>query len=135
MGCVTTVLLQVYQDNVYAEGSRFYSFKKVLAEMGPPYSVQQELASFHSASKGYMGEYVWAGDGFLDTSHFPAPSSRPCLDACPTWQVWVPWWLCGGGEHGPSSAEADAEADECAAVPACAGPGPDGHDSQPASAL
>lgn len=56
---------QVYQDNVYAEGSQFHSFKKVLMEMGPPYSTQQELASFHSISKGYMGECVrarpWAG--------------------------------------------------------------------------
>lgn len=47
---------EVYQDNVYAEGSQFHSFKKVLMEMGPPYSTQQELASFHSISKGYMGE-------------------------------------------------------------------------------
>nr|XP_008524431.1 PREDICTED: alanine aminotransferase 1 [Equus przewalskii] len=47
---------EVYQDNVYAEGSQFHSFKKVLMEMGPPYAAQQELASFHSVSKGYMGE-------------------------------------------------------------------------------
>ncbi|XP_021105819.1 alanine aminotransferase 1 isoform X3 [Heterocephalus glaber] len=47
---------EVYQDNVYAQGSRFHSFKKVLTEMGPPYAEQQELASFHSVSKGYMGE-------------------------------------------------------------------------------
>lgn len=50
---------------MYAEGSQFHSFKKVLMEMGPPYSTQQELASFHSVSKGYMGECVrarpWAG--------------------------------------------------------------------------
>ncbi|KAL0270999.1 UNVERIFIED_CONTAM: hypothetical protein PYX00_008245 [Menopon gallinae] len=46
---------EVYQDNVYAEGSKFYSFKKVLIEMGPPYS-EMELASFMSCSKGYMGE-------------------------------------------------------------------------------
>lgn len=52
--------LQVYQDNVYAEGSQFHSFKKVLMEMGPPYATQQELASFHSVSKGYMGECVQA---------------------------------------------------------------------------
>jgi hypothetical protein len=52
--------LQVYQDNVYAEGSQFHSFKKVLTEMGPPYATQQELASFHSVSKGYMGECVQA---------------------------------------------------------------------------
>ncbi|XP_058686021.1 alanine aminotransferase 1 isoform X2 [Poecile atricapillus] len=47
---------EVYQDNVYAKGSAFYSFKKVLKEMGPPYSDTVELASFHSISKGYMGE-------------------------------------------------------------------------------
>lgn len=52
--------IQVYQDNVYAEGSQFHSFKKVLTEMGPPYATQQELASFHSVSKGYMGECVRA---------------------------------------------------------------------------
>lgn len=50
----------MYQDNVYAEGSQFHSFKKVLMEMGPPYAAQQELASFHSVSKGYMGECVRA---------------------------------------------------------------------------
>ncbi|KAJ8949003.1 hypothetical protein NQ314_008309, partial [Rhamnusium bicolor] len=46
---------EVYQHNVYAEGSKFYSFKKVLTEMGEPYS-SIELASFMSCSKGYMGE-------------------------------------------------------------------------------
>ncbi|XP_050421730.1 alanine aminotransferase 2-like isoform X2 [Adelges cooleyi] len=46
---------EVYQDNVYAEGSQFYSFKKILTELGPPYS-EMELASFMSCSKGYMGE-------------------------------------------------------------------------------
>lgn len=46
---------EVYQDNVYAEGSKFYSFKKVMMEMGAPYN-KMELASFMSCSKGYMGE-------------------------------------------------------------------------------
>lgn len=46
---------EVYQDNVYAKDSRFHSFKKVLTEMGSPYS-EMELASFMSCSKGYMGE-------------------------------------------------------------------------------
>lgn len=46
---------EVYQDNVYAEGSKFHSFKKVVMEMGEPYS-SMELASFMSCSKGYMGE-------------------------------------------------------------------------------
>lgn len=56
---------EVYQDNVYAEGSQFHSFKKVLKEMGSPYSEQQELASFHSASKGYMGECGFRG-GYVE---------------------------------------------------------------------
>uniref|UniRef100_U5ER68 alanine transaminase n=1 Tax=Corethrella appendiculata TaxID=1370023 RepID=U5ER68_9DIPT len=46
---------EVYQDNVYAKGSKFHSFKKVLTEMGEPYN-KMEMASFMSCSKGYMGE-------------------------------------------------------------------------------
>merc|ERR1711892_1141798 len=46
---------EVYQQNVYAKGSVFHSFKKVMMEMGAPYS-QMEVASFMSCSKGYMGE-------------------------------------------------------------------------------
>ncbi|XP_010223955.1 PREDICTED: alanine aminotransferase 2-like, partial [Tinamus guttatus] len=47
---------EVYQDNVCAEGSAFHSFKKVLFELGSPYKDVVELASFHSVSKGFMGE-------------------------------------------------------------------------------
>ncbi|KAL0128405.1 hypothetical protein PUN28_003583 [Cardiocondyla obscurior] len=46
---------EVYQDNVYDKDSSFHSFKKVMTEMGEPYS-KMELASFMSISKGYMGE-------------------------------------------------------------------------------
>lgn len=46
---------EVYQYNVYEEGMSFISFKKVISEMGAPYS-QMELSSFMSGSKGYMGE-------------------------------------------------------------------------------
>ncbi|CAH1398732.1 unnamed protein product [Nezara viridula] len=46
---------EVYQNNIYDSNSKFFSFKKVLMEMGPPYN-QMELASFMSCSKGYMGE-------------------------------------------------------------------------------
>lgn len=31
---------EVYQENVYAKGSAFHSFKKVLMEMGEPYSTK-----------------------------------------------------------------------------------------------
>ncbi|XP_022062812.2 alanine aminotransferase 2-like [Acanthochromis polyacanthus] len=47
---------EVYQDCVYGKNSEFVSYKKVLAEMGPPFSDTVELASFHSVSKGFMGE-------------------------------------------------------------------------------
>ena len=44
---------EVYQDNVYADGCKFHSFKKVMNEMGAPYN-SMELASFMSCSKGYV---------------------------------------------------------------------------------
>ena len=52
---LSILLSKVYQDNVYAEGMQFHSFKKVAAQMGAPYS-EMEIASFYSTSKGYMGE-------------------------------------------------------------------------------
>ncbi|KAK2180270.1 hypothetical protein NP493_448g00003 [Ridgeia piscesae] len=51
---------EVYQHNIYAKGSEFHSFKKVLNSMGPEYA-GMELASFMSTSKGYMGECGFRG--------------------------------------------------------------------------
>lgn len=56
---------EVYQDNVYSPDCKFHSFKKVLYEMGPEYSNNVELASFHSTSKGYMGECGYRG-GYME---------------------------------------------------------------------
>ncbi|XP_061110565.1 alanine aminotransferase 2-like isoform X1 [Conger conger] len=56
---------EVYQDNVYAEGCQFHSFKKVLFEMGPEYYNTVELVSFHSTSKCYMGECGFRG-GYME---------------------------------------------------------------------
>jgi alanine transaminase len=64
---------EVYQENVYLPGSKFFSFKKVLMDLGSPYNQMEIgtksiiiffhlniyflfLASFHSASKGWHGE-------------------------------------------------------------------------------
>ncbi|XP_017540851.1 alanine aminotransferase 2-like [Pygocentrus nattereri] len=47
---------EVYQSIVYGNGREFYSYKKVLSEMGSPYSNNVELASFHTISKGAIGE-------------------------------------------------------------------------------
>ncbi|XP_037659121.1 alanine aminotransferase 1 isoform X2 [Choloepus didactylus] len=69
---------EVYQDNVYAEGSQFHSFKKVLTEMGPPYAAQQELASFHSISKGFMGECGFRS-GYVEVVNMDAAVQQQML--------------------------------------------------------
>jgi aspartate/methionine/tyrosine aminotransferase len=45
---------EVYQRNVYAEGKEFISVKKVVVES--PDCESLELVSFHSTSKGFIGE-------------------------------------------------------------------------------
>ncbi|XP_047110890.1 alanine aminotransferase 1-like isoform X2 [Schistocerca piceifrons] len=68
---------EVYQDNVYAEETKFYSFKKVMMEMGPPYS-EMEMASFMSASKGYMGECGLRG-GYCEVINLDPDVKEMCL--------------------------------------------------------
>eukprot|EP01127_Copromyxa_protea_P016687 TRINITY_DN49_c0_g1_i1.p1 TRINITY_DN49_c0_g1~~TRINITY_DN49_c0_g1_i1.p1 ORF type:complete len:501 (+),score=132.94 TRINITY_DN49_c0_g1_i1:57-1559(+) len=46
---------EVYQVNIYTEKKPFVSFKKVLTKMGEAYK-DVELLSFHSTSKGVIGE-------------------------------------------------------------------------------
>ncbi|KAJ3337975.1 Glutamate--glyoxylate aminotransferase 2, partial [Kappamyces sp. JEL0680] len=46
---------EVYQANIYTKQLPFHSFKKVLKTMGPDYDDVQ-LVSFHSISKGMIGE-------------------------------------------------------------------------------
>lgn len=55
---------EVYQTNVYAPGSQFHSFKKVMMEMGGEYA-EIPLASFHSMSKGWQGECGLRG-GYME---------------------------------------------------------------------
>nr|AIT69935.1 alanine transaminase [Dumontia simplex] len=52
---------EVYQKNVYTEEKPFVSFKKVVSELRS----QVELASFHSVSKGVMGECGLRG-GYME---------------------------------------------------------------------
>mmetsp|Transcript_17148 Transcript_17148/g.51260 ORF Transcript_17148/g.51260 Transcript_17148/m.51260 type:complete len:565 (-) Transcript_17148:95-1789(-) len=47
---------EVYQENVYSETKKFHSFKKVLCESPSPIKDEVELVSFHSVSKGFLGE-------------------------------------------------------------------------------
>ncbi|XP_013182511.1 PREDICTED: alanine aminotransferase 1 isoform X1 [Papilio xuthus] len=79
---------EVYQKNVYAPGSEFFSFKKVMREMGEPYSSELELASFMSVSKGYVGECGLRG-GWMELVNLqPEVQAQlyKCISAmlCPT---------------------------------------------------
>jgi len=54
---------EVYQENVYIEGKKFTSFRKVLLDMGEEYNDVQ-LFSCHSVSKGFLGECGQRGGYF-----------------------------------------------------------------------
>jgi aspartate/methionine/tyrosine aminotransferase len=73
------------QENVYDPGSKFQSFKKVASEMGVVKTSSKttsydpvrklQLASFHSVSKGFLGEYV----GRLGAVSWMVAEPRPCV--------------------------------------------------------
>ena len=60
---------EVYQPNVYQDEKPFISAKKVLMDMGEPYSNAVELASFHTVSKGVLGECGLRG-GYVEFTNF-----------------------------------------------------------------
>ncbi|KAJ4936601.1 hypothetical protein JOQ06_001190 [Pogonophryne albipinna] len=68
---------EVYQECVHGEKSEFLSYKRVLSEMGPPLSDTVELASFHSASKGFMGECGLRG-GYVELVNLD-PDVMKCI--------------------------------------------------------
>lgn len=59
---------EVYQDNIYSATGMFNSFAKVMHQLGEK---SISLFSFHSVSKGYMGECGHRG-GFLEIRNVPA---------------------------------------------------------------
>ncbi len=58
---------EVYQENVYAPGLKFHSFAKVMHEMGEK---EVTLFSFHSVSKGFLGECGHRG-GYMEIRNMP----------------------------------------------------------------
>ena len=60
---------EVYQPNVYQTEKPFISAKKILSELGGPYSDNVELASFHTVSKGVLGECGLRG-GYVEFVNF-----------------------------------------------------------------
>lgn len=59
---------EVYQNNIYREGDRFVSFAKILEDKG---FKDVSLFSFHSCSKGFLGECGQRG-GYLEVRNVPA---------------------------------------------------------------
>jgi alanine transaminase len=59
---------EVYQENVYRPGARFHSFASVAARLG---LTDVALFSFHSASKGFLGECGHRG-GYVECRNVPA---------------------------------------------------------------
>lgn len=60
---------EVYQTNIFLPDRPFTSFKKVMRDMGQPYSDSVELVSFHSTSKGQIGECGRRG-GYFEIVNF-----------------------------------------------------------------
>jgi aspartate/methionine/tyrosine aminotransferase len=65
---LTILADEVYQENVYLRGGRFVSFAKVLAAQGDRVV---SLFSFHSCSKGFLGECGQRG-GYMELRNIPA---------------------------------------------------------------
>lgn len=59
---------EVYQDNIYQSEHPFVSFKKALMDMGAPVCNEVELVSFHTISKGYLGECGLRG-GYMELTN------------------------------------------------------------------
>lgn len=59
---LTILADEVYQENIYSDELRFYSFAKVMYDMN---ETETTLFSFHSVSKGFLGECGHRG-GYLE---------------------------------------------------------------------
>jgi alanine transaminase len=64
---LTLLADEVYQENVYLKGLKFFSFAKVLHEMNEK---DVTLFSFHSVSKGFLGECGHRG-GYFEVRNIP----------------------------------------------------------------
>lgn len=69
---------EVYQKNVYKDGTKFVSMRQALHELGEPYSNTVELISFNSVSKGMMGECGLRG-GYFETHNLSEEASEHLL--------------------------------------------------------
>jgi len=78
---------EVYQENVYAPGKTFRSFREIMLGLGEPYSKEVQLASFHTTSKGIHGECGRRG-GYTEFINVPQDVmdifiKLPSINLCP----------------------------------------------------
>eukprot|EP01023_Acetabularia_acetabulum_P014025 TRINITY_DN16860_c0_g1_i1.p1 TRINITY_DN16860_c0_g1~~TRINITY_DN16860_c0_g1_i1.p1 ORF type:complete len:525 (+),score=117.07 TRINITY_DN16860_c0_g1_i1:159-1733(+) len=59
---------EVYQENIYQDERPFHAARKVMFEMGEPYASGLELLSFHTVSKGTLGECGLRG-GYVEMTN------------------------------------------------------------------
>jgi glutamate--glyoxylate aminotransferase len=60
---------EVYQTNIYQDEKPFLSAKKIMCDLGEPYANSVELVSFHTVSKGVLGECGLRG-GYMELVNF-----------------------------------------------------------------
>ena len=66
---IVVVADEVYRQNIYKEGAKFVSFRRVLGTMDAHTKQNCELASLHSISKGFLGECGLRG-GYMHAHNF-----------------------------------------------------------------
>eukprot|EP01024_Parvocaulis_polyphysoides_P064103 TRINITY_DN7435_c0_g1_i2.p1 TRINITY_DN7435_c0_g1~~TRINITY_DN7435_c0_g1_i2.p1 ORF type:complete len:546 (-),score=69.98 TRINITY_DN7435_c0_g1_i2:270-1826(-) len=59
---------EVYQENIYQDERPFIAARKVMYEMGAPYASGVEMLSFHTVSKGTLGECGLRG-GYVEMTN------------------------------------------------------------------
>ncbi|CAM9136346.1 unnamed protein product, partial [Heterosigma akashiwo] len=104
---------EVYQENVWEEGKEFVSFRKVAIEMG--YTGEEEitkpgeglqLVSFHSVSKGFLGECGLRG-GYFQVHGIPAAAAAQVYKLA---SISLCRWAAGPQHGGPADHGPDVRA-------------------------
>ncbi|ESL10912.1 alanine aminotransferase [Trypanosoma rangeli SC58] len=72
---------EVYQENIYAKGKQFVSFREVVLGLPAPYNTDTVLVSLHSTSKGIVGECGRRG-GYFCCTNFPAALREQVTKMC-----------------------------------------------------
>ncbi|KAF4658514.1 hypothetical protein FOZ61_005545 [Perkinsus olseni] len=101
---------EVYQENIYTE-RKFFSFKRILRDLqkeNPGKFDQVQLVSFHSTSKGLLGECGQRG-GYMELVGFDEPTlaqfnkvAASCLSSNTLGQIFVGLMCTPPPEDGPS---------------------------------